>query len=119
MVLNGVDGLVFIADSDKYRMSDNLESILDLKGMLREYGYIYEDIPFVIQYNKRDLPNITSLEEFERVLNIRGSKSFEAVAIQNKGVIETFKAICEEVVEKLNRTLASGRSKQGGMENHK
>lgn len=119
MVLNGVDGLVFIADSDKYRMSDNLESILDLKGMLRDYGYIYEDIPFVIQYNKRDLPNITSVEEFERVLNSRGCKSFEAVAIQNRGVIETFKAICEEVVENLNRTLASGRPRQGIMENHK
>ena len=103
MVLNGVDGLVFVADSDKYRFSDNLESLLELKSMLKDYGYVYEDIPIVFQYNKRDLPRITPVKEFEEVLNDRKSKYFEAIAIHNRGVIETFKAICAEVIEKLNR----------------
>lgn len=107
MVLNGVDGLVFIADSDKSRLQDNLESLQDLKGMLQEYGYDYLSIPMVMQYNKRDLFFVTSVEEFEEVLNDRGSRFFEAVAIQNNGVIETFRAICGEVIMKLNTQLTS------------
>lgn len=107
MVLNGVDGLVFIADSDRSRLNDNLESLQDLKGMLEEYGYDYESIPMVIQYNKRDLFFVTSLEEFEEVLNDRGCRFFEAIAIQNKGVIETFRAVCGEVVLKLNSQLSA------------
>lgn len=109
MVLNGVDGLVFIADSDKYRFSDNMESLLDLKGMLQEYGYIYQKIPMVFQYNKRDLPNLTRVEEFEQVLNDRKCQHFESIAIRNQGVIETFKAICGEVVESVNQQLVTGK----------
>jgi len=107
MVLNGVDGLVFIADSDKSRLHDNLESLADLKSMLEEYGYEYESIPMVMQYNKRDLFFLTSPDEFEEVLNDRGCRFFEAVAIQNKGVLETFRAICSEVVMKLNSQIAA------------
>lgn len=106
MVLNGVDGLVFVADSDKSRLQDNLESLEDLKEMLREYGYEYEKMPLVFQYNKRDLFFITPVEEFDQVLNVRGCRSFEAIAIENKGVMETFKAISTEVVKKLNQSLA-------------
>ncbi len=114
MVLNGVDGLVFIADSDKYRFSDNLESLLDLKSMLNDYGYTYEEIPIVFQYNKRDLPKLTPIDEFEQILNDRKCKYFEAIAIQNHGVIETFKAICAEVIEKLSRRIAAGKSGHPG-----
>ncbi len=106
MVLNGVDGLVFVADSDKSRVEDNLESLQDLKEMLREYGYDYQTIPLVYQYNKRDLFYVTPVEEFEELLNERGCRSFEAVAVQNKGVVETFRAICAEVIQRLNATLA-------------
>lgn len=106
MVLNGVDGLVFIADSDKFRMSDNLESLLDMKSMLKDYGYSYSEIPLVLQYNKRDLPSVTPANEMEQVLNDRLCDSFEAVAIQGRGVIETFKAVCASVVERLNKTLS-------------
>jgi signal recognition particle receptor subunit beta len=106
MVLNGVDGLVFVADSDKSRMADNVESLDDLKSMLVEYGYDYQTIPLVFQYNKRDLFFITPVEEFEEVLNDRGCRSFEAIAIQNRGVVETFRAICREVVLRLNETLS-------------
>lgn len=106
MVLNGVDGLVFVADSDKSRLQDNIESLDDLKGMLREYGYDYHTLPMVFQYNKRDLFFITPVEEFEGILNDRGCRSYEAVAIGNKGVVETFRAVCAEVIQKLNQTLA-------------
>lgn len=105
MVLNGVDGLVFVADSDKSRMDDNMESLEDLKTMLREYGYDYNTIPLVYQYNKRDLFFITELDEFEDALNDRGCRSFEAVAIKGTGVMDTFQAVCAEVVQKLNATL--------------
>lgn len=117
MVLNGVDGLVFVADSDKSRMADNMESLDDLKGMMKEYGYDYQTIPMVFQYNKRDLFFITPVEEFEEVLNDRGCRSFEAVAISNRGVVETFRAVCAEVIQKLNNTLAQqygGSSSYGG-----
>lgn len=107
MVLNGVDGLVFIADSDRLRLSDNLESMLDLKGMLKEYGYSYADIPIVMQYNKRDLAKITPVEEFQQVLNDRGCRYFESIAIHGEGVIEAFKVVCSEVVNNLRRTLSS------------
>ncbi|MCB2154514.1 gliding-motility protein MglA [bacterium] len=106
MVLNGVDGLVFVADSDKSRLQDNLDSLEDLKSMLAEYGYDYETIPLVFQYNKRDLFFITPVEEFEEVVNDRGCRSFEAIAIQNKGVVETFRAVCAEVIMRLNATLS-------------
>lgn len=107
MVLNGVDGLVFVADSDKSRLQDNIESLLDLKTMLAEYGYDYLSIPMVFQYNKRDLFFVTSTDEFEEALNDRGCRFFEAIAIQNRGVVETFRAICGEVIMKLNSQLAS------------
>ncbi len=107
MVLNGVDGLVFVADSDKSRVEDNLESLRDLKSMMTEYGYDYETIPMVFQYNKRDLFFVTSVEEFEEMLNDRGCRSFEAIAVENRGVKETFHAICKEVMVRLNETLAS------------
>jgi len=106
MVLNGVDGLVFVADSDKSRMADNMESLEDTKSMLKEYGYDYQTMPMVFQYNKRDLFFITPVAEFDEVINDRKCKSFEAVAIENKGVVETFRAVCGEVVHKLTQQLA-------------
>lgn len=106
MVLNGVDGLVFVADSDKSRLADNLESLDDLKSMLAEYGYDYESIPMVFQYNKRDLFFVTSVAEFEEKLNDRSCKSYEAIAVKYQGVVETFRAVCREVVIQLNETLA-------------
>ncbi|GAB4311084.1 MAG: ADP-ribosylation factor-like protein [Candidatus Sumerlaeia bacterium] len=106
MVLNGVDGLVFVADSDRIRLHDNRESLQDLKEMLREYGYDYNSIPLVFQWNKRDLPDKSTPEELQNALNERGAPAFEAIAIQNKGVIETFRAVCAEVIRKLDESLA-------------
>lgn len=107
MVLNGVDGLVFVADSDRARLTDNLESLADLKDMLADYGYDYNTVPLVFQYNKRDLHYITSVREFEELLNDRKCKYFEAIAIHNTGVIETFKAVCNEVILSLNENISS------------
>lgn len=106
MVLNGVDGLVFVADSEKSRFQDNIDSLVDLKLMLQEYGYSFDSVPLVYQYNKRDLFFTTPVSELDAVLNERACQSFEAVAIQNKGVTETFKAVCQEVIQQLSESLA-------------
>jgi len=107
MVLGGVDGVVFVADSDRGRLGDNVESLTDMRQLLTDSGYDYEKTPMVIQYNKRDLPDAHSIEELEHTLNERGCRSFEAVAIEGQGVIETFKAICAQVVTKLNDDIAT------------
>jgi signal recognition particle receptor subunit beta len=105
MVLQGVDGIVFVADSDATRLADNVASLADMKGLLAEHGYDYFSLPLVLQYNKRDLPNILSVEKLNSALNERNVPWFEAIAIQSVGVIETFKAICASVVAKLNEDL--------------
>jgi len=102
MVLQGVDGIVFVADSDSARLNDNIASLADLKALLLEYGYDYSSTPVVLQYNKRDLPNICSIDQLEKALNDKGSKWVEAVAVDGRGVVETFKTICNEVIIKLN-----------------
>jgi signal recognition particle receptor subunit beta len=106
MVLNGVDGLVFVADSDDSRLAENKESLLDLKEMLAEYGYVYEEMPTVFQWNKRDLLNIIPVDELNKELNERNVPTLEAIAIESKGVIETFRMICSEVIKRLDETLA-------------
>jgi signal recognition particle receptor subunit beta len=105
MVLQGVDGIVFVADSESRRLKDNLASMADVKALLLEHGYDYSNMPFVLQFNKRDLENTSSIEELNRTLNDRNHSFFEAVAIDGIGVSETFKAVCAAVVAKLNQDL--------------
>lgn len=105
MVLQGVDGVVFVADSDSSRMKDNIASLADLKALLLEHGYDYNTIPLVLQYNKRDLPNISAVDDLNRGLNDKNSPFFEAVAIDGLGVVETFRRICSCVISKLNQDL--------------
>lgn len=105
MVLQSVDGIVFVADSDASRLEDNLASLADLKALLIEHGYDYESLPLVVQFNKRDLPNICSVDQLNRALNDKGSPFFEAVAIDCLGTVETFKSICNAVVHKLNSDM--------------
>lgn len=107
MVLNGADGLVFVADSDHVRLEHNRESLADLKSMLQEYGYDYASLPLVFQWNKRDLELKIPVEELSRALNDRGAPAFEAIAIQSKGVIETFRAVCAGVIRQLDEKLAA------------
>lgn len=105
IVLNGVDGVVFVADSQADRLSDNLDSLLDLEERLIEQGRSIASIPFVIQYNKRDLPNILSVSELRRRLNFHGAPEFEAVATEGRGVMETLRAVLHLVVEHAQRPV--------------
>lgn len=103
LILKGVDGVVFVADSQIDRMEANIESLEDLKINLSEQGYDLEKLPFVIQYNKRDLPNVVPVEELNKVLNPNGVPYFEAVATQGIGVFETLKGIAKLVLLELKK----------------
>ena len=91
LVLRGVDGIVFVADSQWDRLRENVESFRNLEENLKEYGYNLDEIPYVIQYNKRDLPNVAPVEYLEYLLNRRGRRVpyFESVAVEGKGVFDT------------------------------
>jgi signal recognition particle receptor subunit beta len=103
LILRGVDGIVFVADSQTARYDANIESLYNLHDNLEEYKLKIEDIPFVIQYNKRDMPEIISLEDLEQELNPEGYPSFEAVAVQGDGVFDTLKAVAKGVLQKLSQ----------------
>ncbi len=100
LVLRGVDGLVFVADSQPDKMDENIESLSNLEENLREYGYDPETMPLVIQYNKRDLPGVLSVEELNRRLNPQVRPHFEASATIGNGVFDTLKLIIKIVLEK-------------------
>lgn len=100
LVLRGVDGLVFVADSQRSKMDENIESLNNLIENLNEYGYVLENLPMVFQYNKRDLLEIFAIEELENVLNPRKLPYFEAVAIKGEGVFDTLKCIIKQVLDK-------------------
>ncbi|RMH68945.1 MAG: gliding-motility protein MglA [Gemmatimonadetes bacterium] len=102
LILKGVDGVVFVADSQVERLNANIESLNNLYENLQEQGLKIEDLPFVIQYNKRDLPNVSSVEELERVLNPRKVPYFEGVATTGVGVFDTLKAVSKLVLRSLS-----------------
>jgi len=104
LILKGVDGVVFVADSQEERFEANVESLENLKANLREQGYDYDKIPVVLQYNKRDLPNAVALEELKTALNPTGKiADFEAAAQSGKGVFETLKALARLVLQELKK----------------
>lgn len=103
LILKGVDGVVFVADSQIERMEANIESIENLRINMAEQEYDLDKIPFVIQYNKRDLPNVVPLEEMKKALNPRSVPDFEAVAMEGTGVFDTLKAIAKLVIMELKR----------------
>ncbi len=103
LILKGVDGVVFVADSQLERMEANLESVENLRTNLAEQGYDLDRIPDVIQYNKRDLPSAVSLEELRPAINTRNVPDFEAVAPRGVGVFDTLKAIAKQVLTELKR----------------
>jgi len=98
MILRGVDGVVFVADSQVERMEANLESFNELQTKLSEMSYKEGDVPIVMQWNKRDLPNIVSTQDLEEKLNKIDVPSFEACAINGQGVFETLKTISKLVL---------------------
>ncbi|MBA3646103.1 MAG: GTPase domain-containing protein [Gemmatimonadaceae bacterium] len=109
LVLQGVDGVVFVADSQRRQMAENVESFQDLHANLAELGFDPRTVPLVMQYNKRDLPEdeLISIGELERVLNFRDLPSFSAVAVKGNGVFETLRAIASRVLAKLSTNPAS------------
>lgn len=102
LVLQGVDGVIFIADSSASMLQENLESLANLEENLREYGKDIEELPMVIQYNKRDLPDAMSVEELDQHLNQRGAPSFEAIASSGQGVFPTLKALAARVLDSIH-----------------
>lgn len=99
LILKGVDGIIFVADSQIERFDENIESFQNMEDNLRTYNIAIDKIPLIIQYNKRDLPNITSVEELQKVLNAQNKYPyFEAVAVQGIGVFETLKEVCKKVL---------------------
>ena len=105
LILKGVDGVVFVADSQEERFEANVESLENLKANLREQGYDYDKIPIVIQYNKRDLPNAVAVESLREALNPTGKlPDFEAAAQGGKGVFETLKGVAKLVMADLTKT---------------
>jgi len=103
LILKGVDGVVFVADSQIERMEANIESVEDLRANLLEQGYNLDKLPYVIQYNKRDLPNIAPVEEMRELLNPTRVPDFEAVATTGQGVFDTLKAVAKLVLTELKR----------------
>ena len=103
LILKGVDGVVFVADSQVERMEANIESLENLRQNMTEQGYDLDRISCVMQYNKRDLPNAADLEEMKRLLNPKGMPEFEACATLGKGVFETLKAVARGVLRDLKQ----------------
>ena len=101
MILKGVDGIVFVADSSPERMEDNSEYLSRFYSQLKEEGYDLEKLPFVIQYNKRDLKNAAPLFRMKNSLNVRGAPDQEAAAKRGEGVFETFKMISNQILASL------------------
>ena len=105
LILKGVDGVVFVADSQVERMEANIESLENLQVNLKEQGFDLDKIPFVIQYNKRDLPNAAPVEELKKLLNPNGTATdLEACAATGEGVFETLKAISKLVLIELKKS---------------
>jgi hypothetical protein len=103
LILKGVDGVVFVADSQVERMEANIESVENLRINLAEQGYNLDTVPYVIQYNKRDLPNVVPVAEMKKALNPRSVPDFEAVASEGSGVFDTLKAIAKQVIMELKK----------------
>jgi len=103
LILKGVDGVVFVADSQIERMEANLESVENLRVNLAEQGYDLDKIPYVVQYNKRDLPNVAAVDELRRLINPRSVPEYQAVAPTGVGVFDTLKAVAKLVLTELKK----------------
>jgi hypothetical protein len=101
LILKGVDGIVFVADSQIDRFEANVESLMNMHDNLAELSLSVEKVPFVMQYNKRDLPRVVSIDDLDRELNPRKAPGFEAVAVRGTGVFDTLKAACKLVLKTL------------------
>jgi len=103
LILKGVDGVIFVADSQLERLEANQESVENLRTNLAEQGYSLEKVPYVVQYNKRDLPNAVDVPELRSLLNPANVPDYEACARSGEGVFETLKAVSKLVLNELRR----------------
>jgi signal recognition particle receptor subunit beta len=110
LVLRGVDGVVFVADSQKNRMAENLESLQNLRMNLIEQGIKLEDLPFVMQYNKRDIEGVLDVDVLEERLNPFKVDFYEATAHNGVGVVLTLKAVARKVIDRFNKKSANAPS---------
>jgi signal recognition particle receptor subunit beta len=108
LVLRGVDGIIFVCDSQWEKMRENLESFRNLTENLASYGCSLESIPYVVQYNKRDLPNIAPVSYLRYVINPRQVSDFESIAIRGDGVFGTLKEVCTAVLANLAQKQEAG-----------
>jgi signal recognition particle receptor subunit beta len=112
LVLKGADAIVFVADSQRSQLAANIDSLRNLRTNLLEYGMCLDDLPWVITYNKRDMPDAMSIEELERELNPYGVPSFPSVAVSGEGVFETFEKIGDMLMERLESQLRGEPQRQ-------
>ena len=105
LILRGVDGVIFVADSQLERMEANIESLKSLESNLLEQGYDINSLPIVFQWNKRDLPNVTPVEDMNETLNSTGRPFFESVAMKGDGVFEALKVMSKLVLMNLKGGL--------------
>src|ERR1051325_2272577 len=103
LILRGVDGVVFVADSQEERMDANVEALENLQENMQEHGYDFMKIPYVLQLNKRDLPNALGVDALKKELVKKSEPVFEAVAFQGVGVFETLKEVARQVLVELKK----------------
>jgi signal recognition particle receptor subunit beta len=108
LVLQGADGVVFVADSQRAQTGENVESFRNLQVNLLDQGVDPRQIPIVLQYNKRDLPDVMSLEEMDDLLNYRDLPRYEARALAGAGVFDTLRGISEQVLRRLSQRFGRG-----------
>lgn len=105
VILNGVDGIIYVADSSPNRMRDNLFTLIDLVKNLRANKHAVEEFPIILQYNKRDVEGALPVEELRKMLNRFGAPDFEACAMKGEGVFESLKTAIELVVRRVTKLL--------------
>ena len=103
LILKGVDGVIFVADSQPERMEANIESIRNLESNLADYGLKLADMPYALQFNKRDILNVMASDEMYRMLNYKREPTFEAIATNGRGVFETLKSVAKTILVDLRR----------------
>lgn len=103
LILKGADGVVFVADSQEERMDANLETLENLREHLKDHKLDFATIPYVLQLNKRDLPNILPVEELKKHLSVKGEPALEAVAVEGQGVFDTLKELAKLVLTELKK----------------
>ena len=103
LILKGTDGVVFVSDSQETRMESNIESIRNLQENLKEHGLDLASLPYALQFNKRDLPEIVAVDEMYRILNFKREPTFEAVATSGRGVFDTLKSVAKQILVELRK----------------